>query len=125
LQNRYVGDIGDYFKYSLLRCLGEDRNLGIAWYLYPDEDSDGNGNHVGYLDRPDQWRRLDPIVFDVLVDCVRSSQRSVAAIEDSGLFAKATFASELLNIDVQDRGERLMPERPVPQDMDDIGRGAI
>ena len=33
MQNRYVGDIGDYVKYGLLRALADGRQLGVAWYL--------------------------------------------------------------------------------------------
>ncbi len=39
MQNRYVGDIGDYAKYSLLRALSRGCKLGVSWYLFPDEDS--------------------------------------------------------------------------------------
>ena len=37
MQNRYVGDIGDFGKYGLLRALYHGRQLGVAWYLCPDD----------------------------------------------------------------------------------------
>lgn len=37
MQNRYVGDIGDFAKYGLLWALSPQKRLGVAWYLYPDE----------------------------------------------------------------------------------------
>ena len=38
MQDRYVGDIGDFGKYGLLRALcGRDLYLGVVWYLIPDE----------------------------------------------------------------------------------------
>ena len=58
MQNRYVGDIGDFGKYGLLRALCHGRRLGVAWYLYPDEAH--NGGIVQYLCEPDEWRSVDP-----------------------------------------------------------------
>ena len=64
MQDRYVGDIGDFVKYGLLRALGEGKRLGVAWYLHPDYD--GDGRHTGYLRKPKDWRYLDPELFDTL-----------------------------------------------------------
>ena len=94
MQNRYVGDIGDYAKYSLLRTLAHDCNLGISWYLFPDENS-GDGGHVGYLLRPDKWRQPDPKTFGPLRKMMgdffhKEQVRGVAAIEESGLLPDAT-----------------------------------
>ena len=102
MQNRYVGDIGDYAKYSLLRALSRDRKLGVSWHLFPDEDS-GDGGHVGYLLRPDKWCPPDPETFHVLRRIVRDAldmiheqgTRSVAAIERSGLLPGTTFWSRM------------------------------
>ena len=32
MRDRYVGDIGDYAKYGLLRAIGKGNRLGVAWY---------------------------------------------------------------------------------------------
>ena len=58
MQNRYVGDVGDFAKYALLRRLAgslEERpiRLGIVWCLYPDESHNSDGSHVSYLRRPE------------------------------------------------------------------------
>jgi hypothetical protein len=54
MQNRYVGDVGDFAKYALLRSIsnGTPRALRLAviWYLYPDEIHNSDGRHVSYLD---------------------------------------------------------------------------
>ena len=44
MKNQYVGDIGDYGKYGLLRFLaGHGIKIGINWYLTKDDGSaDGN-----------------------------------------------------------------------------------
>ena len=97
MQDRYVGDIGDYAKYSLLRALSRGRKLGVSWYLFPDEDS-GDGGHVGYLLRPDKWYAPDPETFNALRKLMgdifhEKQQRSVAAIERSDLLPDTIFWS--------------------------------
>jgi len=82
LQNRYAGDIGDFVKLALLRALAEDYKLGVAWYLHPNEGHNGDGRHVSYLERPDNWRGLDPDLFDALAK-VAAGHRSVAALEEA------------------------------------------
>ncbi len=93
MQDRYAGDVGDYVKLALLRALAPGFNLGVAWYIYPDEDHNADGRHVSYLDRPDEWRHLDPELFDLLAATVRQ-RRSVSALEASGALPSARFASK-------------------------------
>ena len=66
MQNRYVGDIGDYLKLGILRALSPGFHLGIVWWLLPDEGHNRDGRHISYLNRPDQWRHFDPDLFDTL-----------------------------------------------------------
>ncbi len=96
MQNRYTGDIGDYVKYGLLRALADGRNLGVAWYLFPDEDHNDDGRHVGYLNEHGRWHDRDPALFDVLKRIVADDQRNVAAIEQSGILG-ATYSREVLS----------------------------
>ena len=101
MQNRYVGDIGDYVKYALLRRIleVEGGQLGIAWYLYPDE-ANGDGGHTEYLDRPksESWRHLDCDLFGKLKAIVHRDERCIHAIQrDSEIFGSNTqFFSEVL-----------------------------
>ncbi len=99
MQNRYVGDIGDYTKYALLRQLSMGLRLGVAWYLYPDEDHNSDGKHTRYLDQPERWAQHDPELFGVLRDLVSTGSRSVSAVESSGVLPGAVFASEELRFD--------------------------
>lgn len=94
MQDRYVGDIGDYVKYGLLRAIRGTRRLGVAWYLHPDEPG-GHGQHTSYLQRPDEWRHLDPELFDALKELIRD-RRSVANLQESGILGDATFAADRL-----------------------------
>jgi hypothetical protein len=41
MQNRYVGDTGDYLKLGILRVLSPGYRLGVAWRLFPDESHNG------------------------------------------------------------------------------------
>jgi catechol 2,3-dioxygenase-like lactoylglutathione lyase family enzyme len=105
VQNKYVGDIGDFVKYGLLRALLPGHKLGVAWYLFPDEPDDGAGGFTGYLKEPERWRARDEDLFDELRQIVESN-RNVAAIENSNLLKGARFASELLSSDIGSDAER-------------------
>jgi hypothetical protein len=96
MQNRYVGDIGDYLKLGILRALSPGFRLSVVWWLFPDESHNCDGRHIGYLRRPDQWRHFDPQLFDALRGIVSSGQRKVCALEEMGVLPGATFASELI-----------------------------
>ncbi len=49
MQDRYVGDVGDFGKYGLLRALSGPfkseavLSLGMVWYLVPDQGNGGDG----------------------------------------------------------------------------------
>lgn len=106
MQDRYVGDIGDFAKYGLLRALSEDRQLGVAWYLYPDETHNDHGMQIGYLCRPEVWRHLDPGLFDALEDIINhwqigAGERTVAEIQNRNLLPGAVFADECLYPDLR------------------------
>ena len=97
MQNRYVGDIGDFGKYGLLRALYHGRQLGVAWYLCPDETHNEDGGSVDYLCKPDEWRSVDPELFDGMKEIVDSGHRCVGSVEESGLLpSTAIFAGEML-----------------------------
>lgn len=96
MQNRYVGDVGDFGKYSLLRWLTNGRGLrkplklAVAWCLFPDEGHNEDGRHIAYLRRED-FRVLDPHLHDVLKDIILSNNRRVVEIEKSSLLPDNTI----------------------------------
>lgn len=106
MQNRYFGDIGDYFKYGLLRALGQGRTLGVAWYLYPDEGHNEDGKHIAYLDDAAKWRGYDPELFDQLQERVKQGRRNVREIENSGLLGRGLYAYDPLDFDHKDYREK-------------------
>jgi hypothetical protein len=95
MQNRYVGDIGDYLKLGILRALSPGYRLGVAWWLFPDEVHNRDGRHIGYLERPERWRHYDPELFDALCHVVTSNQRSVPVLEAADVLPSAIHASDL------------------------------
>ena len=100
MRDRYVGDIGDFAKYGLLRAIGKGKRLGVAWYLCvdPEVGNAGDGRHTAYLQRPDEWRHLDPDLFDSLKNLIDEKRRSVAEIEKSGILGSADFASAPVDV---------------------------
>ena len=94
MQDRYVGDLGDYGKYALLRHLAGFSGrpqlfLGIIWYLFPDEYHNNDGKHVSYL-KTGSHRKLDHQLHGKLLELVQSGKRSVADVMQSGVFAPPT-----------------------------------
>ena len=96
MQDRYVGDIGDFGKYGLLRVLSGTREapaashrsrLGIIWYLFPDESHTADGKFTGYLedegDNHKKFRACDPALYDALRRLVTTAERNVVAVRQS------------------------------------------
>lgn len=94
MQNRYVGDLGDYAKFALLRALclpgsSLTLQLSVVWCLYPDENHNNDGRHIGYL-RKSNMRYLDPDLHDRLGKLVEAGKRSVKAIHNAGILPQST-----------------------------------
>ncbi len=98
MQNRYVGDIGDYVKFAILRYLKPGYKLGVAWWLYEDEDHNKNGRHIECQSHPAKWRHYDAALYDGLKKIVDSGVRDVRLIEQSGLLPDVTFHSTLVPV---------------------------
>ena len=104
MQNKYVGDVGDFGKYGLLRWLcgkpeladtcpdspyGKLR-LGVVWYLnVPSERkaSNNDGKKVEYLcksricrEKNSRYKKCDPHLYDSLKRIVETEEREVCAI---------------------------------------------
>lgn len=105
MQNKYVGDIGDYCKLGLLRWLSgvhlhspQDKlTLGVCWYAVPDNfDPQGNrdGRHIEYLGLSHtqngqivehidsaQLSQLDCYLWESLRKAVLSGRREIPVLE--------------------------------------------
>ena len=65
MKNQYVGDVGDFGKYAMLRVFAEAGvRIGVNWYL-TENDGSNDGKYTKYLEDGD-LRPLCPEVFDVL-----------------------------------------------------------
>ena len=95
MKNQYVGNIGDYGKYGLLRFLaGHGIKIGVNWYLTKDDGS-ADGKFTDYLKRPEE-RIYDPVLFDVLKEVAGRSDKDVNMIEQAGIIPGACFFGEYL-----------------------------
>lgn len=94
MQNRYVGDIGDYVKLAILRKLAHERSLGVVWWLFPDERHNADGGHRKYLEQPKKWKRFDPDLFEALLEIETQKKLDVHALETASGFRNAVFVSD-------------------------------
>ena len=95
MKNQYVGDIGDFGKYGLLRFLANHGiKIGVNWYLTED-DSSSDGRFTGYLNRPEEGIS-DPELFYVLKEIAFRSDKSVNMIQDAHIIQGAEFYKEIL-----------------------------
>jgi hypothetical protein len=94
MKNQYVGDIGDYSKFGVLRALlGAGFSLGINWYLTPD-DGNSDGGHIEFLEKP--CDTSDNELYDTLKKIVSEGRRFVCELEKSGLLKDTLFYNEVL-----------------------------
>jgi hypothetical protein len=102
MQNRYVGDVGDFGKYGLLRelCLpdpdgSKGLRLGVVWYLVPDEHN-ADGKHTKYLGPPPvaEYRDCDPFLYNGLAEIVDTKSRNVASVRNNGILPAGTVFFE-------------------------------
>ena len=110
MQNRYVGDVGDFGKHGLLRYLagvtdpepGERFRLGVMWYLTHDQThlrgraTNGDGQHLGYLYRTrledkTEYRDCDPQLWEGLRDLVLRDARCVHCVQEEAVLPPDTL----------------------------------
>ena len=100
MKNQYVGDIGDYGKYGLLRFLAtKGIKIGINWYL-TENDNTNDGKFRNYFDdnRGNGEKCCDEILFEKLKPIAKKSkeERNVQDVECSEIIPDAVFFHELL-----------------------------
>ena len=95
MKNQYVGDVGDYGKYGLLRFLtSRGIKIGVNWYL-TENDGSTDGRFTTYLKNPAE-RVYDPELFDALQNIADSPDKTVKMIEQAGIIPDTEFYGELL-----------------------------
>ena len=104
MENRYVGDVGDFGKYGLLRWLTgmkdptppdkEPLRLGVVWYLHTPENNE-DGKFIGYLKNKKLFRECDCELYKSLGQLVENS-RNVLAVEEAGILQAVAYYKTLL-----------------------------
>jgi hypothetical protein len=69
MQLQYVGGIGDFGKFALLRHLMKDRRLAVCCHLTGEnEGTKDRERHFDYLKHPNDFRHFAPELFDQLTE---------------------------------------------------------
>lgn len=98
MQDRYTGDIGDYGKLGLLRCLAAaGLRVGVNWYRTPDEDHNEDGKFIQYAQPAGKasFRPCDPLLWDALAQIVNSGHRRVESLETPAILDAVFFNKPL------------------------------
>ncbi len=97
MKNQYLGDIGDYGKYGLLRFLsGKGIKIGVNWYLTKN-DGTNDGKFKDYLERSMESWMADKKLFTELQRISKENPQSVNLVEDYDLIPGAEYYSERLD----------------------------
>jgi len=104
MQDRWAGDVGDFFKLGLLRWLvspspdTQRHRLGVVWYRMPDEYHSPDGTSIDYLDPTSpvgrDLRPLDPDLYDRLRHMVETGKRSISALATGGALPAGSVSYE-------------------------------
>ena len=95
MQDNYVGDIGDYGKYGLLRAIcSEGISLSVNWYKVTPKKlgHQDDGKYIGYLSKSQIYRAYDCPLFDSLHEIVcLDNDRRIQRVEEANLFSAKYF----------------------------------
>lgn len=118
MQDKYVGDIGDFGKYALLKHMQKETglNLGVVWYLVNPDHTDSehqinDGKHIRYLGingKPDfGLQDRDSDLFDQLHSIVDEKRRKVESVQADGILgASVTFFDRPISTSILSRKSR-------------------
>ena len=98
MKDQYIGDIGDYGKYGLLRFLAaQGTSIGVNWYLTP-ADGRTDGSHTEYL-HDERMRVYDDKLYDSMAKIAFREDKHIQMVEQSGILSGLRFYSELMDFD--------------------------
>lgn len=101
MQDNYVGDIGDYGKYGLLReVCAAGLSLAVNWYKVVPRSigKQEDGKYTQYLSHPEIYRAYDSELFDILQTIVvQQKDRRLERIEQARLFSAKFYDREMDN----------------------------
>jgi len=87
MQNKYFGDISDFYKYYFLRNICLDYKLGINWCLIPNDDSN-DGKHI--ITKKKRLKNIDEKLYKILEKSILNNNRNTKYIEN-GYFNNDTI----------------------------------
>lgn len=110
MKNQYIGDIGDYGKYGLLRFIAERGiKVGVNWYLTKNDGS-SDGKITNYLNNPKE-ADYNGEIFGALKKVADRQDKSVYDIEKADLIPDARYYHEILSNDAADAHSREIHRR--------------
>lgn len=96
MQNRYVGDVGDFGKLGMLRSIEScGIKIGANWYLVEDESHNQDGKHIGYL-ADKKFIGLDEELRNALNSLVTNNRRSINNLEKLQLLQSDIYYNNVL-----------------------------
>lgn len=96
MKNQYIGDIGDYGKYGLLRFLKDSGiETGINWYLTPN-DGTTDGKYRDYL-HDERMRIYDPEIFDAMKRIAFQDDKSITQVEQEKFLDGICFFNKVMD----------------------------
>ena len=105
MQDRYTGDLGDFSKLGILRALQmAGLSISVNWYLVPDENHNGDGRHVKYLNQ-EEYIACDEPLWQELKSIVENNHRKACYLENENIL-RASFFSERLDFTGKTKAER-------------------
>ena len=112
MQNKYVGDVGDFGKFQLFRFLFnhpespfDGKSLAQIWFMHRGEGEQGNdGRHIDYFER---MSGMDEYLEDSLMSLLMRNRREVEELERLKLLPNAKFFYEEVPKAYEDRQQWL------------------
>jgi len=108
MQDRYVGDVGDFGKFQLFRYLFNNKEspldgkaLSQIWFMHKGEGEENNdGRHIDYFER---MVGTDEYLEHSLLDVIMRNKREVTELENLKLLKNAQFFYEEVPKALEDR----------------------
>jgi len=108
MQDRYAGDVGDFGKIGMLRCIEKSGiKVGVNWYLVGDESHNNDGKHIGYQ-KDKKFLDCDDDLLCRLNSMLEKGKRSVSELEKLDLINTGKYYHErLIESEVRDASVRI------------------
>lgn len=105
MQDRYVGDIGDFGKLALLKALNNQGfSLGVNWYktekLQFEKNPDGSYKAADgrYTEISEELAQCDPELAKELMH-ISQNDRTLKALEDAKLLSNVVYYNQVVSFD--------------------------